>query len=86
MSTLSSPLAFVLLDLDSAGHSAAEDLLDDSGEGTGESLFYPYISNPFFFFNSRLFEAIFCALGKKYENIIPIFFIYHFDFLWQRYH
>jgi len=49
VSTLSSPLAFALLDLDSAGHSAAEDLLDDSGEGTGESLFYPYISNPFFF-------------------------------------
>lgn len=33
VSTLSSPLAFALLDLDSAGHSAAEDLLDDSGEG-----------------------------------------------------
>ena len=49
MSTLSSPLAFALLDLDSAGHSAAEDLLDDSGEGTAESLFCPYLSNPGFF-------------------------------------
>ena len=33
VSTLSSPLAFALLDLDSAGHSAGEDLMDDSGEG-----------------------------------------------------
>lgn len=33
LSTLSSPLTFALLDLDSAGHSAVEDLLDDSGEG-----------------------------------------------------
>ena len=38
VSTLSSPLAFALLDLDSAGLSAAEDLLDDSGEGTAKSL------------------------------------------------
>ena len=33
LSTLSSPLTFALLDLDSAGHSAVEDLLDESGEG-----------------------------------------------------
>lgn len=33
VSTLSSRLAFSLLDLDSASHLAAEDLLDDSGEG-----------------------------------------------------
>lgn len=33
LSTLSSPLTFALLDLDSTGHSAVEDLLDDSGEG-----------------------------------------------------
>lgn len=33
VSTLSSRLAFSLLDLDSASYLAAEDLLDDSGEG-----------------------------------------------------
>lgn len=38
VSTLSSPLAFTLLDLDSAGHSAAEDLLDDSGEGESSEI------------------------------------------------
>lgn len=39
VSTLSSPLAFALLDLDSAGHSAVEDLLDDSGEGDFKCFF-----------------------------------------------
>ena len=33
VTTLSSPVAFALLDLDSAAHSTAEDLQDDSGEG-----------------------------------------------------
>lgn len=37
--SLASPLAFALLDLDSAGHSAAEDLLDDSGEGHHQQSF-----------------------------------------------
>lgn len=38
VSSLASPLAFALLDLDSAGHSAAEDLLDDSGEGESSEI------------------------------------------------
>ncbi|XP_068741274.1 cytosolic carboxypeptidase 1-like [Montipora capricornis] len=38
VSSLSSPLAFALLDLDSAGNSSAEDLLDDSGEGESSEI------------------------------------------------
>lgn len=38
--SLASPLAFAVLDLDSAGHSAAEDLLDDSGEGQHQQSFF----------------------------------------------
>ena len=61
VSTLSSPLAFALLDLDSAGHSCVEDLLDDSGEGT----VHPYVLNP------RFFET-FCSLGKNIN--LPLIF------------
>lgn len=38
VSTLSSPVAFALLDLDSAAHSTAEDLQDDSGEGESSEI------------------------------------------------
>ena len=71
MSTLSSPLAFVLLDLDSAGHSAAEDLLDDSGEGTTKSLFFPYLSNHGFFLRPNYSNYFLFS----WENI----YIFYFD-------
>lgn len=70
MSTLSSPLAFALLDLDSAGHSAAEDLLDDSGEGTAESLFCPYLSNPGFFLTPNYSKQFFVLLGKIFKYFL----------------
>ena len=64
VSTLSSPLAFALLDLDSAGHSGVEDLLDDSGEGTVQSLFL----EPYIFWNLQ----IFCSLSKNIRRNLTL--------------